>query len=66
MHPRVRTIIIWALVVFALYAIVTSPQETADALKGVWNVIYTAVHSIATFFHSLLAHGATANPSRGV
>ena len=55
MHAKVRSIIIWALVAFAIYAIVTSPQETANVFTSIWKVLSSAVMSIGTFFNSLLS-----------
>jgi hypothetical protein len=54
MHPKIKAILIWALVIFALYAIVTSPERAADILEGVWDVVLGAFRSIGQFFSSLL------------
>ena len=54
MHSKVKAILLWALVIFALYAIITSPQRAADVLEGVGDVVVGAFRSIGQFFSSLL------------
>ncbi|MFI2704531.1 hypothetical protein [Cellulosimicrobium composti] len=54
MHPKVKATLIWVLVIFALYAIVTSPDRAADIVEGIWDVILGAFRSIGQFFSSLL------------
>ncbi|MBD8080406.1 hypothetical protein [Cellulosimicrobium arenosum] len=54
MHPKVKAILIWALVIFAVYAIITSPDKAAGILEGIWDVIVGAFRSIGQFFNSLL------------
>lgn len=52
--PRVRKIIAYVLVAFAIYAIVTSPEKAADIVKTTWAIIWTGILSIADFFDALL------------
>jgi hypothetical protein len=54
MHPKVKAILLWALVIFVVYAIITSPERAADILEGIWDVIVGAFSSIGQFFNSLL------------
>lgn len=54
MNPKVKTALIWILVIFAVYAIITSPTKAADILTGVLDVIVNAFSSIGEFFGSLL------------
>src|SRR6478735_6614215 len=55
MHPKLKAALIWVLVIFAVYAIVTSPDRAADIVEGIWDVIVGAFRSIGQFFSSLLA-----------
>jgi len=49
-----RSAIITILVIFALYAIVTSPTTAANGVHNVFTFIADAVRSIFTFFDKLL------------
>lgn len=52
--PPVKKIVMWLVVVFLLYAILTSPQEAADIIGSAWDVILNGVENIGRFFDSLL------------
>ena len=54
MHPKVKMTLIWVLVIFAVYAVIRSPDRAADIVEGVWDVIVGAFSSIGQFFYSLL------------
>ncbi len=54
MNPKVRMTLIWVLVIFALYAVINSPERAADIVTGVGGMIGDAFKGIATFFNSLL------------
>jgi len=49
-----RSAIILILVIFALYAIITSPDHAATMVKSVFVLLANAVKSIFTFFDKLL------------
>jgi hypothetical protein len=49
-----RSAIIMVLVIFALYAIVTSPTSAANGVHNVFTLVADAVRSIFTFFDKLL------------
>ena len=52
--PPVKKIVMWLLVIFLLYAILTSPNSAADIFNSVWDIIPNGVKNIARFFDSLL------------
>ncbi|MBM6404499.1 hypothetical protein JQN72_09620 [Phycicoccus sp. CSK15P-2] len=52
--PPVKKIVMWLVVVFLLYAILTSPQSAADIFGSAWDVLSNGVRNIAEFFDSLL------------
>lgn len=54
MNSKMKTALTWIIVIFVIYAIVTSPERSADILQGVLDVIVSAFHSIGKFFHSLM------------
>ncbi|WP_201308861.1 hypothetical protein [Puerhibacterium puerhi] len=39
---RLRTVVVWLVVIFLIYAVVTSPDRAADILEAAWDVITTA------------------------
>lgn len=49
-----RQIVLWVLLAFALYAIFVSPQKSAGVVQDAWGVLVTAVHSVGTFFGTIL------------
>jgi hypothetical protein len=54
MNQKVKTTLIWILVIFAIYAIITSPEKAAGILQNIVDMIVHALSSIGTFFSSLL------------
>ena len=52
--PPVKKIVMWLVVVFLLYAILTSPQEAADIFGSAWDVVSNGVQNVGAFFDSLL------------
>ncbi len=52
--PPVKKIVVWLLVVFLLYAILTSPDSAASIFGSAWDVIANGVTNIGRFFDSLL------------
>ncbi|WP_157073211.1 hypothetical protein [Kribbia dieselivorans] len=54
--PPVKKIIMWLVVLFAIYAIVTSPDQAANIVKTAWDIVWTGVTNIATFFNRLIGN----------
>lgn len=52
--PRVRKILLWLLLAFFVYAIVTSPTQAADIVETAWDIILQAFRGIGGFFDALL------------
>ena len=51
---RARKILIWIVVLFLLYAIYSSPTETADIVRTAIDGIVAVVRAIGQFFNALL------------
>jgi hypothetical protein len=51
---RTRQIIILILVIFAVYAIINSPNQSADVVQSAWHRLGDAVGGIRDFFNALL------------
>ncbi|MFV0464014.1 MAG: hypothetical protein ACK5MP_12590 [Nostocoides sp.] len=52
--PPVKKIITWLIVIFLLYAILTSPTSASNIIGNIWDILYNGVANIFTFFDSLL------------
>lgn len=55
MPAKAKLILIWGLVIFAIYAIVTSPDRAADIVQATWDIIVTGFQNIGRFFQGLLS-----------
>ena len=54
---RVWKILGWILVIYIVYAIIRSPAQAAEVVRGTFEILANGVRSIATFFDSLLFRG---------
>ena len=52
--PPVKKIVVWLIVIFLLYAILTSPKDASDIVSSIWDILYNGVKNIFKFFDSLL------------
>ncbi len=52
--PPVKKIVMWLVVIFLLYAVMTSPNDAANIFGSAWDVVSNGVRNIATFFDSLI------------
>jgi hypothetical protein len=52
--PPIKKIVLWLVVVFLLYAILTAPSDAANIFSTTWNVIVNAVENVFTFFDQLI------------
>lgn len=57
MPATVKKILLWLIFGFLVYAIITSPDQAADIVRGVWDVIAQGFINIARFFSSLMNGG---------
>jgi hypothetical protein len=52
--PPIKKIVMWLVVVFLLYAILTSPTDAADIFGSAWEVVKNGVTNVASFFDTLI------------
>ena len=52
--PRVKKIVLWILVAFAIYAIFTSPDRAADIVRTSGSILVDGAKGIGQFFDALL------------
>jgi hypothetical protein len=50
----VKKIVLWTLVAFFVYTVITSPTQAANIVQGTWNIIVHGVSSIGAFFNTIL------------
>jgi len=51
---RAKKILWWLVLAFAVYAIFKSPDQAAQIVRTVWDIVVTAFNAIITFFNRLL------------
>lgn len=51
---RVKKIVLWTLLAFFVYAIMTSPSQAADIVHTAWNIILGGLKGIGGFFDAVL------------
>lgn len=54
MPKNIKQILIWALFIFVIYAIITSPDRAADIVQATWDIIANGFGNIGRFFSSLM------------
>ena len=52
--PPIKRIIMWVLVIFLIYAILTNPKEASNIVGSIWDILKGGVGNIFKFFDSLL------------
>lgn len=52
---KLRRVLLWILVIFALYAVFRSPNQAADVTRSAFDGLSQALSSVGAFFDALLA-----------
>jgi hypothetical protein len=52
--PPIKKIVLWLIVIFLLYAILTNPSDAADIVDAAWDLILEGLRNIFDFFDALL------------
>lgn len=53
MPPRAKSILMWIVVVFLIYAVATNPDGAAAVVEGIGNFIYSVFAGFQRFFDNL-------------
>jgi hypothetical protein len=53
MPPKAKSILIWVVVIFLVYAVITSPERAADVVRALWDLVTAALAGFGRFFDSL-------------
>lgn len=51
---HVKKIVLWTVVAFFIYAVITSPGQAANIVQAAWDLIVLAFQNIGSFFNALL------------
>ena len=51
---HVKNIVLWTVVAFCFYAVITSPSQAANIVQSAWNIIMHGVSNIGAFFNAIL------------
>ncbi|MDE9365624.1 hypothetical protein PZ938_08395 [Luteipulveratus sp. YIM 133132] len=51
---KVKQFIPWVVLAFLVYAVVTSPNKSADLVRNIWEILSDGVSNIAQFFDNIL------------
>lgn len=49
-----RKTLLWILIIFVIYAIFTSPSESADVVRTLWDIIANGFRAVGTFFDRII------------
>ena len=55
MPPRAKTILMWIVVLFLLYTVISNPDRAASTVRSGWDFIYGAFAGFGKFFSNLAA-----------
>jgi hypothetical protein len=55
MPVKVRSVLLWILVIFLVYAVVATPERAADVVQALWRFLGDAVAGFGRFFADLTA-----------
>ncbi|KWX03162.1 hypothetical protein [Carbonactinospora thermoautotrophica] len=50
-----KKVVIWILVIFALYTVINSPAKAADLVHSAFNAVAGSAQSIGRFFDALIS-----------
>lgn len=53
MPAKLKTILLWLVVAFLVYAVVRNPEQAANVIKTIWDIIYGTLNGFVQFFASL-------------
>lgn len=49
-----RKIIWWIFIIFILYSIFTSPQESAEVVRTIFEIIFNGFRALGEFFRGIM------------
>lgn len=51
---KVRQFVPWVIAAFFVYAVITSPDKSADTVRNLWDIVKQGFENIGQFFGNLL------------
>jgi hypothetical protein len=55
MPAKAKTVMIWLVVIFVVYAIYTSPDRASEVVRALWDVVVNAVASFGAFLAGIVS-----------
>jgi len=55
MPAKAKTILIWLVVIFVVFAIYKSPDRSSEVVGAIWDIIVNAVNAFGTFLGGLIS-----------
>ncbi|MBD7917127.1 MULTISPECIES: hypothetical protein [Cellulomonas] len=53
MPARAKSILMWIVVIFLIYAVATNPDRAASVVEGIGDFVYSVFSGFARFFSNL-------------
>lgn len=54
MAAKLKALIPWVVAAFLIYAVVTSPDRSADLVRNLWEILADGFRNIGRFFNNLM------------
>ncbi|WP_169787750.1 hypothetical protein [Luteipulveratus mongoliensis] len=51
---KIKQLVPWVVLAFLVYAVVTSPDKSADMVRNIWDIITDGVRNVGQFFDNIL------------
>ena|GEM_PF-3283171 len=61
MPAKVKQYMIWLAVIFAVFATVKNPEQSAEVVRTIWDLLYMIVGGFLEFFSALTSFYMSAN-----
>lgn len=55
MPAKLKSILVWAVAVFLVFALVRNPDRSAELVRGAWDAIADGVGALGQFFAALVS-----------
>lgn len=55
MPAKIKTVVIWLIVAFLVFAVVRNPDQAANVVRAIWDLIYMTISGFVTFFGELVS-----------
>ncbi|GAA4626073.1 MULTISPECIES: hypothetical protein [Cellulomonas] len=53
MPAKAKSVLMWLVVIFLVYAVATNPDRAAEVVRSLWDLVFGALSGFAQFFSYL-------------